>query len=245
MTTTLLGSLILVTAYTAYAVRQRNTWSETRDIRVSVPWPVVFATQAAGVLIAAPYTHHVWGTGPAIAMGAFVWLAVLAVFTDLGSRKIPYEVPLYLIAPVGVVAFALNYTIEGLLAFGAATVGLVGVPLVARALTNKGLGASDVRFLWAATATCSWWVGQTWLLYALIGACLIQMLVRLVAAPLNLGSMVPTHPERPVPDGQAPTMRRELPFAPALVAGFLIAITYGTYTAYGACQMWNVLGVCR
>lgn len=240
---TLLASAGVLAALTGYALAHRTRWAG-RGIVPAGGWPPTITAQTVAALAAVPYVETTWGSGPALAAAAFVWLGVLAILTDIATRKVPWDVS-HPVALVGVAAFALNYTPEAALAFGTALVGVVGIPLAVRALTRKGLGMSDVRVLWAATATMSWWVGQTWLLYALIVACLIQLLVRMAAGPLNWGDMVPTCPDRPAPaDGGPVAMRRELPFAPALVVGLLACTAWGTHLGYGACQMWNVLGAC-
>jgi hypothetical protein len=234
--------MVVVAALILYADIHAPAWTE-RGITARVGWPTLFSSQAALAFAVVPFLYSVWGTGPAVAGAAFVWLGTLAVATDLHTRKVPWDIS-HPVAAVGLVTFAFNYTLEGALALGTGIVGAVGVPLLARALTNKGLGMSDIRLLWAATATCSWWAGQTWLLYALIAACLLQMPVKLVCHLFNWGPMVPVHPDQPVPDDGEVAMRRELPFAPALVAAITIFVGYATYTAYGACLMWNVTGYC-
>lgn len=242
MTASLLAALAF-SFLTVYVILRQGPWA-ARGIVPIVGWPWTLAAQASLGLATVPYVNHVWGNGPAIAAAAFVWLGVLAIATDIATRKVPWDIS-HPVAFVGIAAFIPNYTTEGALAFGTALLGLVGLPLVVRALTRKGLGMSDIRLLWAATATMSWWVGQTWLLYALIVACLIQLVVRFVARSLNWGELVPVYPDRPAPtDGGAVAMRRELPFAPALVVGLVGCAAWGTYTGYGACLMWNVVGAC-
>jgi prepilin signal peptidase PulO-like enzyme (type II secretory pathway) len=237
MTPALLGTVLVMAAMTGYSTSQRTTWASARGIHALGPWAVLVATQWGTGLAAAAYIYPTWGTGAAISAASFAWFGILAMATDIKSYRIPFEVPLYLVAPVGLVAFAFNYTFEGMLSFVSAALGLVIVPLVARALTNSGLGASDVRLLWAVVATCSWWVGQNWLIYAILAACFLQIAVRIIAPKARLGRMVP------VREG-AERLRRELPFAPALIISFFGAIIYGTTTGYGACLMWNVLGTC-
>lgn len=232
----------MVAALTLYAATHATGWAE-RGITARISWATLFVAQAGLALTVVPYLHSVWGTGAAVAGSAFVWLGVLAVATDLHTRKVPWDIS-HPVAAVGLGAFALNYTLEGALALGTGIVGAVGVPLIARAITAKGLGMSDIRLLWAAVATCSWWVGQTWLLYALIAACLLQMPVKGLCHLFNWGPMVPKYPDRPAPEDGVAAMRRELPFAPALVASIIAFVGYGTFTAYGACWMWNVTGVC-
>lgn len=228
-------------ALSLYVARQREGWA-ARGITPLGGWRPVSLLQVAVAVTAAAWFGQQWGSGAAISAAAFGWLGVLAVATDLKTRKIPWDVS-HPVAAAGLACFAFNYTTEGLLALLMALAGLVGIPLAARALTNKGLGMSDVRLLWAATATTSWWAGQTWLLYGLILAALIQILVRVAARPCGWGRMVPAsgHATPGDPTGR---LRLELPFAPALVLALATCLSYGTATGLGACAMWNVTGAC-
>lgn len=275
---TLLISGALLALLSRFAARHAPLW-DARGIHPGTSWRRVGTLQAAAGITATLLIAPTWGAGPAVAASAFAWLAVLAVATDLATRKIPWEVS-HPVAGIGITCAALSWTVEGALAFAASLLGLVALPYLARALTHNGLGLSDVRLLWAATATLSWWIGQTWLLYALLGACALQLLVRLVAPHLGWGDMTPVpgpqkHPATPAPaprdtisashaprpdtrapdtgpgerDAHAPSteptrLRRELPFAPALVLAITLATTYGTVTATGACTAWNITGIC-
>lgn len=242
-------------------------------------WRAVSIAQGVAGLAAATTVRIDW-TGPGrgaavIAIAGFTWLAVLAVATDLKTRKIPWEAA-HPVAALGLVCGGVEFTRQGLFAFAASFVGIVAAPWLARVLTRKGLGLSDVRLLWAATATLSWWVGQNWLLYGVVAACVLQLGVRAVAAPLGLGALVPiptgpvggAHRRSALDPQPAPAAapgrraapgvltvpavdpqvryRRELPFAPALVAGLLGAVAIAMATGYGACAMWSIsAAACR
>lgn len=225
---------LVLAALLAYQYRQAPVWA-ARDIRPLGGWKTVTAVQVVFGLTAAAALAPQWGTAAGTAAAALGWLSVLGVATDLATRKIPWDAS-YPPLAVGLICFATSYTIEGALALGAAMLGVVGVPLLARALTRKGLGMSDVRLLAAATTTTSWWLGQTWLLYALIAASVGQLTVRLIAPRLGWGTQVP------VPGADDTRTRLELPFAPALVLAVWAFLAYGTYTGYGACAMWNPFG---
>lgn len=227
------AGLVLVVLL-AYQYRQAPIWA-AREIHPVGGWKIVAALQVAAGLCATVLLTPQWGSAAGTAAAALAWLSVLGVATDLSTRKIPWDAA-YPPLAVGLACFATSYTLEGALSLGAAVLGVVGVPLLARALTRKGLGMSDVRLLAAAATTTAWWLGQNWLLYAVILACLGQLVVRFALAPLlGWGTHVP------VP-GNDTRSRLELPFAPALVLALWTLIAYGTYTGYGACAMWNPFG---
>lgn len=232
-TAALVGAGIALAVLCTYQIRQIPAWTE-RGIHPVLGWKVIVPAQVITGLLSAFFLAPVWGIAAAVAAAGFAWLSTLAVATDLATRKIPWDVA-YPPAAIGAACFALDYTIEGALSFGAAALGVVGMPMLLRTLTNKGLGMSDVRFLIAATATTSWWVGQTWLLYALMAAGVSQTVVRVLAPRHGWGSEVPV----PGKDGAT---RLELPFAPALVLSTWAFLIYATHTGYGACQMWNPFG---
>lgn len=241
MLLTLLGATLTAAGFTGYTHRAHPRWAQDRGITSALPWPAVYALAAAAALAVAAWLHPGWGAGPAWTFAAFTWLAVLAVCTDLGSRKVPWEVPIWGVVPLGLLGFAVNFTSPGLLSLAAAFLGLVVLPLLARAWTRQGLGASDVRILWAAVATCSWWIGQTWLLYGLLVACLLQLAVRAVARALGWGAWVPVPGKPSTPSTGAPRLRLELPFAPALVGGLILSVLVGAHTGYGACATWSAV----
>lgn len=180
-----LATLLGLCGFTA---AQSNGW-RARDIVPVLAWRYVAPVQVVAGLGVAAYVEPVWGLGAAVSAAAFTWLAVLAVATDVRSYKVPWDAP-HVVAGIGVVCAAANYSTEAALSFAAAFVGCVAIPFLARAMTRQGLGMSDVRILWAATASLSWWAGQTWLLYALIGACLVQGVVRVGARMFGWGRLV-------------------------------------------------------
>lgn len=193
---------------TGHAITHRRRWSD-RGIRVVVPWPVALPVQ--GLAAAAVSTALVPRIGAAAATGlaAAIWIGLLAVNSDLACQKIPYEAP-HRAALVGILASLPGLTVPRVVTVGVTVLLCVGAPLAARALTRRGLGLSDVRLMWAWTATLSWWTGPTVLAYGLIAACLLQIPVHLsvwATRRIRRTSTGPVH----------------LPFAPALTVGFLAA----------------------
>lgn len=195
--TALVWAGIAIAALSLYQHRQIPAWTE-RAITPALGWAAIVPLQLAAAAIAAVGLAPTWGVPAAVAGAMFAWLSVLAVATDIATRKVPWDIS-YPPAAIGVVAFALAYNIEGALSLAAALLGVVGIPMLARTLTRKGLGMSDVRLLIAATAATSWWIGQNWLLYALIAASLLQLLIRLLAPTLGWGMQVPVPNRNPEP----------------------------------------------
>lgn len=185
--------------------RWKDKWANrdiTLAIRLTFPLtrvaPAVIAGTAAGIY---------WGEGlnswstfsPTVATGAMMWLAVLAVQTDLGSHKIPKEACWTIL---GVATFF------GLLTFNEAAaasafggLGLIFFVTVLAALLTKGaLGSGDVRLLLALTPI-SWWAGLVTPLMGVLIASFLQLLYRIFAR-----------------------RRGGLPFAPALIVGLVLAV---------------------
>lgn len=244
-TVALLGALLGLNGYLWY---HHTAWGQ-RGIRPLGGYTITVPAQNAAALAAFWAIATQWGTGAGVSAATFAWLATFAVATDLKTQKVPWDV-FYPVMAIGAAGFTLNFTTYGALSLAAGSAVCV-VAFIARVITNSGLGMSDLRLLWAATFTTTWWAGHQWFLYALIGACLAQQVVRLVAPVLGWGTMVPI-PSQATPTTEhgdsgtpeRPRMRRELPFAPALVAAIVIATGYGTIIGYGACATWSAANAC-
>lgn len=233
-TAALVGAGIALCLLSVYQYRQVSGWT-ARGIYPVLGWRIIAPAQVLAGLLAAFLLAPGWGAPAAVASAGFAWLSVLAIATDLVTHKVPWDIS-YPPAALGAACFAYAYTLEGALALGTAALGVVGIPFLARAGTRKGLGMSDIRLLVAATATTAWWVGQTWLLYALIAASVAQLGVRILAPRFGWGAHVA------IPDDEEGRTRLELPFAPALLLAIWAFLVYATVTGYGACQMWNPFG---
>ena len=296
----LIGIPVALGCLHLYARARQKQW-EDRAIRPAGGWSRLHLCQGvAGMVAGSIITVH-WGASAGIAVAAMTWLACLAVLTDIATYKIPWDA-IPPVAVIGLVAGLSAYTTEGLLSFLTAVVIIVLAPLVASLLARRALGMSDIRLLWAATATMSWWAGPIWLIYGLIGSCVIQSLARVAAPAMGWGRMVhrsadPAHsasddtdalasaeapprghsaattgpgageqvdasvtrPARvhladttqPTPTHEhldtssRPRLRREMPFAPALVFGMVVAVVAATYTGDGACAAWTLSSTCN
>lgn len=229
-----LPALAGVAVLTGLAVHRRRAWA-ARGIRLGLPLPALAAGQALVALAAAWPVAVRFGAPAAAGAAAAAWLGVLAVASDLASRRVPREA-CHGAALVGLAALAVAPTAAGLLAAATATVGLVAVPWAARALTRGGLGFGDIRLLWAFSATLSWWAGQDRLLVALLTASLAQLGV-------HVGAWVLSRRSRRGGGSPGPGEgRRVLPFAPALVLATAGGAAVATATGAGACLAWGGLG---
>jgi prepilin signal peptidase PulO-like enzyme (type II secretory pathway) len=213
--------------------RQRHAWAH-RDITPVRSWRATTAVAILASTLATAATATMTGPWPAASVGAMAFLAVIAVSTDLASRKIPRDLP-HVAALTALAHFALSEhrSLTALIALTVSTVGLVVLPWIARALTRNGLGFSDIRLLWAFTTALAWWTGPNILVWALIGACLTQLLAHPAAAVLGWGRTVPVPDKDGTDTGRT---RTELPFAPALCAAFLAAAGYAAITGASACS---------
>lgn len=219
-----------VAVITSTALRGR--W-EGRGITAIARWHWVNALAAVLGIGAYALTLPA-GILPAAATAVATGMTVIASATDLHCHKAPRELP-HVVAFVGLACAAptvITNPIPTLTSLAVAFVGLVAIPWAARALTRNGLGFSDIRILWAFTATLSWWTGFVPLIWALIAACLLQIVLRVAVPRRILGR------ENDTATGRT---RRELPFAPALCTAFVAAAIFCAQQGQTVCTS---LGVC-
>lgn len=215
---------VTVLALTAHA--KTPAWT-ARQITATGSWTGTISAATATAAGAALLLNPAIGPTRATAAAAAAFLAVLAISTDLASRKVPRDIP-HVSATIGLAAFTVNASWPAAISLAVTAVALVALPWITRAVTRSGLGFSDIRLLWAFTATTSWWTGPNIAIWSLLGACLLQLTVRALATPLHLGTRVPV----PGTDGRT---RLELPFAPALCAAFATGTGYAAITGASAC----------
>jgi prepilin signal peptidase PulO-like enzyme (type II secretory pathway) len=184
----LLPLLLTVGVLTGLAGGLRSRW-DSRAVQSAGPWLLTLLSAAGVALLVGALTADRNSPSAALSAAAAAWLAVLAASTDLGSRKIPREA-CHAAAAVGLIAAGTAADMLGWLNAAVAAVALVALPWVARAATRQGLGLGDIRLLWAFTATLGWWLDPAVLTYALIGACLLQLGVRVVARLVRRGRAV-------------------------------------------------------
>lgn len=234
---TLVLLLASLAALTAVAIVRRTAWAN-RGIRLGLPYPLLAGLQLAAALPAGLLVADRISTAAGVATAAFTWLAVLTVASDLASHLLPREA-CNATTLIGLPCLAVSWSVPAAFGLAFCFVGLVAVPWLARVLTRRGLGFGDIRLLTAATATLSWWVGQDALLYALIAACGIQILIRVITWPWRnrVGIPEPRNADDTTP-------RRALPFGPALALSLLSAATYVTVTGYDVCAAWALAATC-
>lgn len=219
-------------ALTAFTYRGIHAWT-SRDIHPTGTWAATVGTANAAATAAALAITPLTGPFPAIATATLTYLGVLAISTDLASRKVPRDIP-HLAALINLACFAASghRSWPAVISLAVTTVALVVLPWIARAATRNGLGFSDIRLLWVFTTALAWWTGPNILIWALIAACLTQLALRPVSARLRLARTVPVLDADGTPTGRT---RTELPFAPALVTAYLAAAGYAAATGATAC----------
>lgn len=175
--------LSLISSALLWVKSQKHTseW-EDRGINIRFQWKSVFLV-ATLLAVLASTTAGLLGAGflPAAALGILGWMTVLVTVTDFTTYKIPRETSIlayYLGMPL-MVAFAIT---SGSWAPIVAFLVWFIIPTVLFFAAGKGLGMGDIRLLILFGTTVSWWVGIEYMFYALVAACLLQLLIALPVA---------------------------------------------------------------
>ena len=221
-----------------YLRASRRAW-QARDIHPLRSWPTVRTTQAVAALACGGVVAVQVGVWEAVGVTALAWLAVLAVYTDLGSYRIPWDACWVATATAALASIPGIWLADSkpaaLLSSGTALLFLVAIPLGVSLLLGRALGLSDIRLLLTVAVATGWWVDPTLLIYGLMGASIPQLIARALAPRLGWGRMAVA------PSGAA---RREMPFAPAIVCALALAIGASVATQATACQTWEPDHVC-
>lgn len=175
-------------------------------------WPTAGRVVPAVALgLAAHARFDAVGAGAGFA--ALGWLAVLASTTDLAELRVPKEpcwAGLVLASIAGVASGSPASAASAVTAFLSVFL-VVGVLLL---VTRGDFGSGDARLMLALSAG-AWWAGYEATLLGLAAAACVQVVLRVTIFRRFSGGY---------------------PFAPALAAGYLIAVFL--LPAAGPCQEW-------
>ena len=237
------GTAYLMPGIFTYVVNTKLAaqWEERGIVYDREGWKAYLpALVGWGALFVMWYVHGTTLSWESIPFGLLAAMSVVAARTDAACRLIPWEIGIFtglfgMVVTIPAVLFSSDPT-AGWFSVAFAFFGLVVLPIVARAIT-KGLGAGDIRLLWAFTGCVAWWVGPVYLLYGIILACIGQVAVHANARIKDTGEKVPhrKNPEK---------FRRFVAFGPMLLAGLWAMVLYSLITGTGTCEVWSVTGAC-
>ncbi len=166
-----------------------------RDLLVAWVWPILAGF--TGV-----FNYDSWGAG--IAFTAAAWLIQLIISSDLASGKIPSGA-CYVIFGFGILGLVLSFTVVGVASFGVAF-GFVFLLFGIAVVVSRGsFGSGDFRLYLALTPLAAW-VGVASFGLGVIFAAIIQLILRPILRKHKIPGMV------------------GLPYGPALVLGFILAV---------------------
>lgn len=141
----------------------------------------------------------------AVSSASSLWLIIVVLYTDVISMKIPKE-PCWAVFLINL-SMVLAYSSIPVIASAIVAFLLVGFVLIVTALISRGgLGSGDLRLM-LALSLLGGWFGYTFIMFGLIIGSVMQIPVRIILKKRN-------------PD------RDKFPFAPSLVAGFLIGLIF-------------------
>lgn len=180
------AGLSLVSSALLWAKSNKHTseW-EDRGISVRFQWKSVFLA-ATLLAVLASTVAGVLGAGflPAAGVGLLGWMTVLVTVTDFTTYKIPRE-PSILSYYLGMPLMAAFAIMNGSWAPIVAFLAWMLIPTILFFVAGKGLGMGDIRLLILFGTTLSWWVGIEYMFFALVAACLVQLLIAFPAAVLT------------------------------------------------------------
>lgn len=235
--------------------RKTSDWESRGFEGVKTSWTSIFA-QSTGLallstLIAAFLGANFW---QASAISLLGWMLVLVCYTDFATYKIPREPSIaayYLGLPLLAGHALESQSWAPVAAFGVWMI----IPTLFFLVAGGGIGMGDIRLFILFGTTVSWWIGIEYMIYALVAACVIQLLIFPIAKMLGRGQYAAKGSmEAPEPaadevaqtatdaasDGMddssvgnsekspAPKKRMHLPFGPALM---VVYFAVGMYSA--------------
>lgn len=248
-----------------------DEWPKRRIHAGPLTWKQVTAAQAAAAVTVATTVYVLTADATVAFRGiaaasAAAWgsLAMLGAITDWYSLRIPRDAT---IAHGAFIVFLLPFMLTALnAAIIPWTISVTVIALVAylaRFLTRGGLGMGDVRLLVAAAALLSTWVAVPYLLYGLLGALLLQTVLR-ITAPAGTRTRIraalsPAEPAAadetggsdtglhvnpsPLTAAEAPPrLRGGYPFGPSLAIGLTAAVLTAAANNITICTVWGTTG---
>jgi len=209
----LLGSVSLVLLTVAVLELFRNNWWQGRwerrefdlSLLLSPLWVGARCLSAILLGLLAAFVYDSWAAG--VAFTSAVWVAIVAVSTDLSCGKIPKETT-WINLLVGTTMALMGATLAGWFSALLAGFALVLVLGLAALISRGKLGMGDIRLL-LSMAPLAAWAGWTAILVGVGLAGVLQLPLRPLLRKLDVFPGT-----------------KYLPFAPAVVAGLAIAIAF-------------------
>lgn len=183
-----------------------------RDLLVVWVWPILAGF--TGV-----FTYNSWGAG--LAFTAAAWLIQLIISSDLASGKIPSGA-CWIVFGFGLLGAALSFNISGVASLLAAFVFVVILFGLAALISRGKLGSGDFR-LYVALTPLAAWVGYTPFLVAIFFAAVLQLIFRPTLKKRNVSGMI------------------GVPYGPALVLGFVLAVAFVGHPGTPSLEWFDIL----
>lgn len=171
------ASVFTSAALWAYSSPRTAEWEARGFTGLPVQWKTLFllSTLASislaglGAIIGADFWQMT-------SLGLLGWMTTLVTVTDLRTYKIPRE-PSVLSYWLGIpLMLGYAFSIESWAPLGAFGVWMI-IPTALLLFSRGGIGMGDVRLLILFGTTLSWWIGIEYMFYALIVACVLQLIL--------------------------------------------------------------------
>jgi leader peptidase (prepilin peptidase) / N-methyltransferase len=203
----LLGLITVIMLETLMERRWQPLWAARGYITDLSTRAAILPRTAAPIAMGLAASFYYDSIAVILAAAAATWLSALAITTDLVQMRIPRE-PCWAVLGLGVVAVLVNGDVWGITSAAITFVVLAAAMLTTALISRGGLGSGDIRLVLALTPLAAW-VGAGTFLWALLIAAAVQIPGRVLLRRWGIG------------EGKA------VPFAPALVAGVLLASVAG------------------
>lgn len=177
--------LVILTGLGLYTKNKIPAWNERGFGDRGLDWSrTAIASLVGGAVLGlgSAAVSGQWYVGAV--MTILGYFGVLATATDLSVLKIPSDISIvaYLL-PIPLILLWWPQMDKLSLAFWAVVVGMIFL----LAVFSRGMGFADVRILFLTLTGLSWWVGVIPMTYALMGACVLQIVLTLVLPKTSFG----------------------------------------------------------